>query len=222
MSTGMPSTTMDREGGHKGWAIKNPLTGLHWRRLEEPLGFVKLLEWLFAIFAFGSCGSFSGETAAVVMCKVTETQTDTDLISVSFSYPFRLYRQRYEMPTCGDIEARVLHLSGDFSAPAEFFVTLSVFAFLYSMFALSIYLIFHERYTQIRRVPIVLWHSTKPEDYINLTYEENILCTLDSRYLRKKISVQLLLRHQTFCLGRFLVCSKELVYCKSPHLCYIN
>ncbi|CAI9554891.1 unnamed protein product [Staurois parvus] len=155
MSTGMSSATMDREGGHTRWAIKNPLTGLRWKRLEEPLGFIKLLEWLFAIFAFGSCGSFTGETAAVVMCKVTDTQTDTDLISVSFSYPFRLYRQRYEMPPCGDTEARVLHLSGDFSAPAEFFVTLSVFAFLYSMLALAIYLIFHERYTQIRRVPVV-------------------------------------------------------------------
>ncbi|CAI9554892.1 unnamed protein product [Staurois parvus] len=157
MSTGMSSATMDREGGHTRWAIKNPLTGLRWKRLEEPLGFIKLLEWLFAIFAFGSCGSFTGETAAVVMCKVTDTQTDTDLISVSFSYPFRLYRQRYEMPPCGDTEARVLHLSGDFSAPAEFFVTLSVFAFLYSMLALAIYLIFHERYTQIRRVPVVLF-----------------------------------------------------------------
>ncbi|XP_018422501.1 PREDICTED: synaptophysin-like protein 2 [Nanorana parkeri] len=155
MSTGAPSATMDREGGHTGWAIKNPLTGLRWKRLEEPLGFIKLLEWLFAIFAFGCCGSFSGETAAVVMCKLEETKTDTDLISVSFSYPFRLYRQRYEMPKCGDTEARVLHLSGDFSAPAEFFVTLAVFAFLYSMLALAIYLIFHERYTQIRRVPIV-------------------------------------------------------------------
>ncbi|XP_073522909.1 synaptophysin-like protein 2 [Phyllobates terribilis] len=155
MSTPVSSSTMDREEGHTGFVFKNPLPALRWKRLEEPLGFIKLLEWLFAIFAFGTCGSFIGETAAVVMCKVSETQTDTDLISVPFSYPFRLYRQRYEMPACGDTESRVLHLSGDFSAPAEFFVTLSVFAFLYSMFALVIYLLFHERYTQIRRVPIV-------------------------------------------------------------------
>lgn len=81
----------------------------------------------------------------------------------------RLYRQRYEMPPCGETEARVLHLSGDFSAPAEFFVTLSVFAFLYSMLALVIYLVFHERYTTIRRVPIVVSKSenitSKLRDY---------------------------------------------------------
>ncbi|XP_053310296.1 synaptophysin-like protein 2 [Spea bombifrons] len=153
MSTTMSPTTMDREGTQGGWVKKNPLIGLRWRRLEEPLGFIKLLEWLFAIFAFGSCGSYSGETAATVTCK--ETETEINLISVPFGYPFRLYRLRYEMPACADIEKRVMHLSGDFSAPAEFFVTMGVFSFLYSMLALVIYLRFHEQYTQIRRVPIV-------------------------------------------------------------------
>uniref|UniRef100_A0A8C5P6J0 Synaptophysin like 2 n=1 Tax=Leptobrachium leishanense TaxID=445787 RepID=A0A8C5P6J0_9ANUR len=153
MSTAGSPSSMDREGPRTSRVIKNPLTGLRWRRLEEPLGFIKLLEWLFAIFAFGSCGSYSGETAATVTCK--EAETETNLISVPFGYPFRLYRQRYEMPGCADIEKRIMHLNGDFSAPAEFFVTMGVFAFLYSMFALVIYLRFHEQYTQIRRVPIV-------------------------------------------------------------------
>ncbi|KAM4795235.1 synaptophysin-like protein 2 [Rhinophrynus dorsalis] len=156
MSTAGSPASMDREGGRVGLFKKNPLSGLRWRRLEEPLGFIKLLEWLFAIFAFGSCGSYSGETSASVTCK-TDADSDTEikLISVPFGYPFRLYRQRYEMPACEDMEHRILHLTGDFSAPAEFFVTLGVFAFLYSMFALVIYLRFHEQYTQIRRVPIV-------------------------------------------------------------------
>ncbi|XP_075471494.1 synaptophysin-like protein 2 [Ascaphus truei] len=154
MSTAVSPTALDREGAPAGRGKKNPLTGLRWRRLEEPLGFIKLLEWLFAIFAFGSCGSYSGETAATVTCK-KEDEPDTLLISVPFGYPFRLYQQRYEMPACEDLERRVLHLAGDFSAPAEFFVTLGVFAFLYSMLALVVYLRFHEQYTQIRRVPIV-------------------------------------------------------------------
>ncbi|OCT91850.1 hypothetical protein XELAEV_18014907mg [Xenopus laevis] len=154
MSTAVPSSTMDRLGGLAGLGKKNPFAGLRWRRLEEPLGFIKLLEWLFAIFAFGSCGSYSGETAATVMCK-SEADTEIKLISVPFGYPFRLYRQRYEMPACDDMERRILHLTGDFSAPAEFFVTMGVFAFLYAMFALVIYLRFHEEYTKIRRLPIV-------------------------------------------------------------------
>ncbi|XP_041437934.1 synaptophysin-like protein 2 [Xenopus laevis] len=152
MSTAVSSSSMDREGGLAGLGKKNPFAGLCWRRLEEPLGFIKLLEWLFAIFAFGSCESYSGETAATVMYPRQE------LHSVPPTYIFFLswlYRQRYEMPDCEDIERRILHLTGDFSAPAEFFVTMGVFAFLYSMFALVIYLRFHEEYTKIRRVPIV-------------------------------------------------------------------
>ncbi|KAG8451146.1 hypothetical protein GDO86_003419 [Hymenochirus boettgeri] len=156
MSTAASSSAMDREGGLAGLGKKNPLAGLRWRRLEEPLGFIKLLEWLFAIFAFGSCGSYSGETSATVTCKIdAESDPEIKVVSVLFAYPFRLYRQRYEMPACEDLERRIMHLIGDFSAPAEFFVTMGVFAFLYSMFALVIYLRFNEQYTTIRRVPIV-------------------------------------------------------------------
>ncbi|NWI49821.1 SYPL2 protein, partial [Calyptomena viridis] len=50
----------------------------------------------------------------------------------------RLYRIPFGMPDCQEeSEARTLYLVGDFSAPAEFFVTLGVFSFLYSMAALD-------------------------------------------------------------------------------------
>lgn len=42
---------------------------------------------LFAIFAFGACGSFSGETGATVKCN-GETK-EMSAISVQFGYPFR-------------------------------------------------------------------------------------------------------------------------------------
>ncbi|KAL9824660.1 synaptophysin-like protein 2 [Geothlypis trichas] len=104
------------------------LRGLRWGRLQEPLGFIKVLEWLFAIFAFGSCGSFSGETGATVKCD----GGGMTAISIQFGYPFRLYQIPFGMPNCEDeSEARTLYLVGDFSAPAEFFVTLGVFSFLF-------------------------------------------------------------------------------------------
>lgn len=40
---------------------------------------------LFAIFAFGSCGSFSGETGATVSCNSKRMTA----ISIQFGYPFR-------------------------------------------------------------------------------------------------------------------------------------
>uniref|UniRef100_A0A7M4E724 Uncharacterized protein n=1 Tax=Crocodylus porosus TaxID=8502 RepID=A0A7M4E724_CROPO len=42
---------------------------------------------LFAIFAFGSCGSFSGETGATVKCNGKNQEMTA--ISVQFGYPFR-------------------------------------------------------------------------------------------------------------------------------------
>ncbi|XP_067387824.1 synaptophysin-like protein 2 [Emydura macquarii macquarii] len=140
----------DKEPGQQG----RQLFGLRWGRLEEPLGFIKVLQWLFAIFAFGSCSSFSGETGATVKCN--DNLKEMTAISVQFGYPFRLSRIPFEMPVCEDnTTKRTLHLMGDFSAPAEFFVTLGVFSFLYSMAALVIYLRFHSLYTENKRLPFV-------------------------------------------------------------------
>ncbi|XP_011824100.1 PREDICTED: synaptophysin-like protein 2 isoform X2 [Mandrillus leucophaeus] len=132
------------------------LVGLRWRRLEEPLGFIKVLQWLFAIFAFGSCGSYSGETGAMVRCN--NEAKDVSSIIVAFGYPFRLHRIQYEMPLCDEESSfKTMHLMGDFSAPAEFFVTLGIFSFFYTMAALVIYLRFHNLYTENKRFPLVLF-----------------------------------------------------------------
>ncbi|XP_068946542.1 synaptophysin-like protein 2 [Petaurus breviceps papuanus] len=130
------------------------LSGLRWSRLEEPLGFIKVLQWLFAIFAFGCCGSYSGETGATVQCN--NEAKDMSSILVLFGYPFRLNRVQYEMPLCEDEPtSKTLNLMGDFSAPAEFFVTLGIFSFFYTMAALIFYLRFHNLYTKNKRFPLV-------------------------------------------------------------------
>lgn len=45
------------------------------------------LPQLFAVFAFGCCGSYSGETGATVRCN--NEPKDVSSIIVSFGYPFR-------------------------------------------------------------------------------------------------------------------------------------
>ncbi|XP_074119008.1 synaptophysin-like protein 2 isoform X1 [Sminthopsis crassicaudata] len=130
------------------------LSGLRWRRLEEPLGFIKVLQWLFAIFAFGCCGSYSGETGATVQCNNEAKEVSS--ILVLFGYPFRLTRVQYEMPLCDEESgSKTMSLMGDFSAPAEFFVTLGIFSFFYAMAALILYLRFHNLYTKNKRFPLV-------------------------------------------------------------------
>ncbi|KAM9004835.1 synaptophysin-like protein 2 isoform X2 [Sarcophilus harrisii] len=130
------------------------LSGLRWSRLEEPLGFIKVLQWLFAIFAFGCCGSYSGETGATVQCNNEAKEVSS--ILVLFGYPFRLTRVQYEMPLCDEESgSKTMSLMGDFSAPAEFFVTLGIFSFFYAMAALILYLRFHNLYTKNKRFPLV-------------------------------------------------------------------
>ena len=70
---------------------------------------------------------------------------------------FRLYQVQYEMPLCDqDSTSKTMNLMGDFSAPAEFFATLGIFSFFYTMAALVIYLRFHKLYTENKRFPLVV------------------------------------------------------------------
>ncbi|KAG5836463.1 hypothetical protein ANANG_G00255020 [Anguilla anguilla] len=66
--------------------------------VKQPLGFIKILQWVFAIFAFATCGSYSGMFKMSVECK---NRTESDLsIEVEFEYPFRLHQVYFDAPTC--------------------------------------------------------------------------------------------------------------------------
>ncbi|GCC37199.1 synaptophysin-like protein 2 [Chiloscyllium punctatum] len=119
--------------------------------LKEPLGFIKVLQWVFAIFAFATCGGYAGTSVASVKCQ----DGKKDLISVHFSYPFRLNQISYKALTCkNDSVHETLNLLGDFSSPPEFFVTIGVFTFLYCTAALVIYVGYQSLYQQNKYLPI--------------------------------------------------------------------
>lgn len=63
--------------GVRGWFSKRPSDS------QSAFTFSQL----FAIFAFGSCGSYSGETGALVRCN--NEAKDVSSIIVLFGYPFR-------------------------------------------------------------------------------------------------------------------------------------
>lgn len=132
----------------------------------------------FAIFAFSTCGSYSGMFKMAVECK---NRTESDLgIEVEFEYPFRcerlpscranagssptlthssparLHQVYFHAPTCRDRNTEQIFLVGDYSSSAEFFVTIGVFAFLYSTAALSIYIFFYEKYKENNKGPLIV------------------------------------------------------------------
>ncbi|XP_043834509.1 synaptoporin isoform X1 [Dromiciops gliroides] len=123
------------------------------RVLKEPLAFLRALEWLFAIFAFATCGGYSGALRLSVDCA---NKTESDLsIDIDFAYPFRLHQVTFEVPTCEGKRREKLALIGDFSSSAEFFVTIAVFAFLYSLAATVVYIFFQNKYRENNRGPLI-------------------------------------------------------------------
>ncbi len=79
---------------------------------------------------------------------------------------FRLHQVYFDAPACKNGQTERFFLVGDYSSSAEFFVTIAVFAFLYSMAALSIYFFAFEKYRENNKGPLIvsflLWYiSTK-------------------------------------------------------------
>ncbi|RVE56759.1 hypothetical protein OJAV_G00224710 [Oryzias javanicus] len=106
--------------------------------LKEPLGFIKLVEWLTAIFAFGTCAGFSGRNIISLFCG--DGRNDT--LTANFHYPFRLSLIPLiegNTSLCNHTVSTT-HLMGDASSAVEFFVGVGVVCFLYCMAALLVYL----------------------------------------------------------------------------------
>uniref|UniRef100_A0A4W5JVN2 Synaptophysin n=1 Tax=Hucho hucho TaxID=62062 RepID=A0A4W5JVN2_9TELE len=108
--------------------------------LPEPMSFTRRI---FAIFAFSTCGSYSG------MFKMSVE------ISCSSLSIFRLHQVYFDAPTCKGGPPERLFLVGNYSSSAEFFVTIGVFAFLYSMAALSVYVFALEKYRENNKGPLI-------------------------------------------------------------------
>uniref|UniRef100_A0A8C6UPV7 Synaptophysin-like 2a n=1 Tax=Neogobius melanostomus TaxID=47308 RepID=A0A8C6UPV7_9GOBI len=119
--------------------------------LKEPIGFIRVIQWIFAIFVFATTGGYTGTTSLTVECPDSVSK---DVIAV-FGYPFRLSVYPYTIPSCDQATSPEMYLQGDFSSSAEFFVCVGVFAFLYATATLILYLGFQNVYRQTSRAPII-------------------------------------------------------------------
>ncbi|MEE6481295.1 hypothetical protein FKM82_012823 [Ascaphus truei] len=125
--------------------------------LKEPLGFIKVLEWIFSIFSFATCGGYSGKTEVLVGCKNISLGLHNVTSHASFMYPFRLNSvifQGIDAMFCG-VAWEAPHLIGDFSSPAQFYVSIGVLAFLYCIGALVLYLGYMHFYRGTQVVPLI-------------------------------------------------------------------
>ncbi|XP_033295014.1 synaptophysin-like protein 1 isoform X2 [Orcinus orca] len=124
--------------------------------LKEPLGFIKVLEWIASIFAFATCGGFKGKTEIQVACLTNKSDNKT--ITATFGYPFRLNEASFQTPqgvnVC-DVDWKSHVLIGDYSSAAEFYVTFAVFVFLYCIAALLLYVGYMNLYRDSRKLPMI-------------------------------------------------------------------
>ncbi|XP_012678066.1 synaptoporin b [Clupea harengus] len=106
---------------------------------------------VLAIFAFATCGGYSGQLRVRVDC-ADKNQTN---ITISFGYPFRFEQVHFKVPLCDLKRHETLFLEGDFSKSAQFFVTVAVFAFLYSLLATVVYFFYQNKYRENNRGPLL-------------------------------------------------------------------
>uniref|UniRef100_A0A3Q0SKT9 Synaptoporin b n=1 Tax=Amphilophus citrinellus TaxID=61819 RepID=A0A3Q0SKT9_AMPCI len=108
---------------------------------------------IFAICAFATCGGYYGHLQVEVDC--ADRRQNNRSINIDFGYPFRLQQVHFKAPLCKENREEIIFLEGDFSSAAQYFVTVGVFAFLYSLLATIVYVFYQNKYLKNNRGPLV-------------------------------------------------------------------
>lgn len=88
----------------------------------------------------------------------------------------------FKAPLCDAKRDEILFLDGDFSSPAQFFLIVGVFAFLYSLLATIVYVFYQNKYLKHNRGPLVVSQQKLFQcpsmNYISMTHNINFTCVI--------------------------------------------
>jgi len=124
--------------------------------LKEPRGFLRLLQWFFAMIAFATCCDFSVKMGFQITCKpdIQSNVTVTmDPITTRATYPFSLDQNtevKFKSPVCSsgpDVKEETFSFPGTAASNAEFFVFMGVITWLYCFATLALYVFYSYLYT---------------------------------------------------------------------------
>lgn len=127
---------------------------------------------------------------------------------------YRLEEVHFKAPLCESKREEVLFLEGDFSSAARFFLSVGVFAFLYSLLATIVYVFYQNKYLRNNRGPLVV-SQHKPSTKTHLKCSKTKLSSPSvtfflsfflacagfsghTRFLRHVVGQQLLLGQSSF------------------------
>ncbi|XP_071127514.1 synaptophysin-like isoform X1 [Mytilus edulis] len=118
--------------------------------LKEPLGFIKLLQFILSIFAFATTVSLDERISFHAVCRngTHNTSITTATESIQVAYPYDLHNEYFMWPLCtkSPTGPGQMPLLEGAKSSAEFYVFVGVFVFLYCLAALALYLLFDELY----------------------------------------------------------------------------
>jgi len=113
------------------------------RALLEPRGFLRFIEFILAIVAFGTTTDFVGTFRGSIKC---DDSSSVMVGPFKISYPFKLFDSPpVDFVDCSNITQTVT-LEGDGSPSAQWFVFVGVMAFLFSLASIVFYVGFEAVY----------------------------------------------------------------------------
>jgi hypothetical protein len=140
--------------------------------LKEPLGFVKILQFVLALLAFAIACNGSSAVFISVQCQLTSSNLTTastpaslktQLYKASYGYPYDLTDAKLfattscpsgQKPKTLD-QSTICTETHNIVSSAQFFVFVGVMSFLYSFAFIIIYVFFRHKYNNIVYFPLV-------------------------------------------------------------------
>ncbi|CAL8071823.1 unnamed protein product [Orchesella dallaii] len=125
---------------------------------KEPRGFIRLLQWLFAICAFATCVDYSGKFTFDVQCQLPNATAGFKYSGVGkIEYPFDLDQEFvfYPDPPNDSCKQPEIGLIGNAKSEAVFFVFTGVVSFLYATVMIAVYLLADRQYLDYDKAPLL-------------------------------------------------------------------
>ncbi|CAG0918010.1 unnamed protein product [Notodromas monacha] len=117
----------------------------------EPRGFIRALEFIFAIAAFASVTNFVGSIGFDYDCGTGKTEA----VRLTVPYPFHLGSHSENKILCGATKPTKFTFFGDYSSDAQFFVGTGVLSMLWAMITVAVYLLGEQNYRLDKRLRYV-------------------------------------------------------------------